>query len=103
MVPPWSTMILRARMVSPTLLMSLALAMTSTVPATTMVPSIVVSVEMVKDGRMQLDDGSSQPEAPQVAVWLQVVPLASQVSTLVALQRFEPGVQPPVHRPALHE
>src|SRR6059058_4148274 len=103
MVPPWSTVMVRARMMSPVLVMSLALAMISTAPATTTVPSMVVSAEMVSDGRMQLDEASSQPDAPQAAVWLQLVPLASQVSTLAALQRLVPGVQPPVHRPALQE
>src|SRR5262245_15605816 len=100
-VPPWSTTMLLARMVSVSLVMSLALAMTSTVPATTTVPSRVVSDEMVNDGRMQLDEAASQPEAPHACVWFQVVPLASQVSRLVPLQRLVPGVQPPVHRPAL--
>ena len=100
-VPPWSTVMVLARMVRPVFVISLALAMTSTAPATTTVPSSVVSVEIVSDGRMQVDEPASQPVAPHIADCVQVVPVASQVSTLVPLQRSAPGVQPPVQRPAL--
>jgi hypothetical protein len=75
--------------------------MTSTAPATTTVPSIVVSVEMVSDDRMHVDDEASQPGAPHIDATLHVLPPASQVSTLLPLQRRAPGAQLPVHKPAL--
>src|SRR3954469_12260012 len=99
MVPPWSTVMVLARMVRPVLVMSLALAMTSTAPATTTVPSSVVSVEIVSDASTHVDEEASQPGAPQLDDTFHVVPAASQVSTLLPLQRLAPGAQPPVHKP----
>ena len=101
MVPPWSTVMVLARMVSPLLVMSLALAMTSTAPATTTVPSIVVSVEMVSDGSTQRRRRGVAAGGAALDDTVHVVPVASQVSTLAPLQRWAPGVQPPVHRPAV--
>ena len=76
-----------ARMVRPLLVMSLAFAMTSTAPATTTVPSSVVSVEIVSDDRMQVDEVASQPVAPHDDDTVHAVPAASQVSTLAPLHR----------------
>jgi hypothetical protein len=64
---------------------------------------MVVSVEMVKEGRMHVDEALSQPVAPHIALCVHVAPAASQVSTLLPLQRCAPGEQPPVHSPAEHE
>jgi hypothetical protein len=61
----------------------------------------VVSLEIVKDGRMHDDDAASQPVAPHIALCAHVVPVESQVSTLLPLQRCAPGLQPPVHSPAV--